>query len=159
MNAPAAQPEEDAGSPKRRSSLPVPRRELLRLGDRRFSRRYPIIAELEFQAIGDDGLRVKGLGRSIDLSTGGVLFEVDQILREGALRKGMPIELVIAWPARLNRSLALNLCVSGRVARSHGTMHAVRMRDHDFCLRGRYRLGGLRFRSVAVPQVAASCPA
>jgi hypothetical protein len=127
--------------PRSTMSASVRRRLQLALGDRRLSRRYPIAAELEYCAVGRDGLQFRGTGRSINLSTGGILFQSEQ-----GLTPNMRIELTIAWPARLNDAVDLNLCVSGRVARSDGAFHAVRIREHEFCLRGRFRLAGPRFR-------------
>jgi hypothetical protein len=136
-----------------RNSLGASRRLLLALGDRRLTRRYPIAADVEFSALSADGVALQGLGRTVNLSAGGVLFESDQVLDAG-----MRIELVIAWPVRLNDALNLNLRVSGRVARSNGNAHAMRIREHEFCLRGRYRPAGLRFHSSAVPRAAAGVP-
>jgi PilZ domain len=137
-----------------RNFLGASRRLLLALGDRRLTRRYPIAADIEFTAIGADGVALQGSGRTVNLSTGGVLFESDRILPVG-----IRIELVICWPARLNDAVALNLCVSGRVARSNGNSHAIRIREHEFCLRGRYRPAGLRFRTPAVPRAQVSASA
>jgi PilZ domain len=142
-------------------SLVFPRRIPWARGDRRLSRRYPIAADLEYRAVGSDGAAIEGMGRSVNLSANGILFQSDR-----ALRAGMRIELSIAWPARLNDSLALNLRVSGRVSRSDGNCHAIRIRAHEFCLRGKYRLaerpGGSRFRTSGVPdgtvRVAANLP-
>jgi hypothetical protein len=125
------------------------RRLQLAMGDRRLARRYPISAELEYRIMGRDGLAYCGVGRTINLSTGGILFQSEQ-----TLTPGMRIELTIAWPARLNDSIDLNLCVSGRVARTDGKLHVVRIREHEFCVRGRYRLPGPRFR-IAEPAAAA----
>jgi hypothetical protein len=143
-------------TPRRHAPNPLGnrRRLLLALGDRRLNRRYPIAAELEYRAVGNDGVTLEGIGQTINLSTGGVLFQSDQ-----ALRVGLRIELAINWPARLNDSLALNLCVSGRVSRSEGNCHAVRIRAHEFCLRGRYRLAGPRFRNSALPEMARAAAA
>lgn len=120
----------------------VRRRLQLAMGDRRLSRRYPIATELEYRTIGRDGLAYRGAGQTINLSTGGILFQSEQ-----ALTPGTRIELTIAWPARLNDAVDLNLCVSGRVARTDGKSHVVRIREHEFCVRGRYRLAGPRFRT------------
>lgn len=125
------------------------RRVLLGLGDRRFSRRYPISVDLEYKAAGNDGMIIEGFGRTLNLSASGVLFEADQ-----PLRPGMRIELSIAWPALLNGSLALNLRVCGRVARSDGNTYAIRIREHEFCLRGRYRMAKPRL-GTSIPAVAA----
>jgi hypothetical protein len=126
-------------------SASVRRRMRLAIGDRRLARRYPITAELEYRIVGREGLAYSGAGQTINLSTGGILFQSEQ-----ALTPGMRIELTIAWPARLNDAVDLNLCVCGRVARTDGKSHVVRIREHEFCVRGRYRLAGPRFR-VAEP--------
>jgi hypothetical protein len=126
-------------------SASVRRRMRLAIGDRRLARRYPITAELEYRIVGREGLAYSGAGQTINLSTGGILFQSEQ-----ALTPGMRIELTIAWPARLNDAVDLNLCVCGRVARTDGKSHVVRIREHEFCVRGRYRLAGPRFR-VAGP--------
>jgi hypothetical protein len=117
-------------------------------GDRRHNRRYPIAVEVEYRAIGPDGLAFRGVGRSLNLSTSGILFEARQ-----NLWPGMRIELTIAWPVRLDNAVDLNLCVAGRVARTDGFTHAVRIREHEFCVRGKYRMAGPRFRP-AVPTLS-----
>jgi hypothetical protein len=142
------------GNPRRARSmqpLGARRRVLLVLGDRRFNQRYPIAAELEYRAVAEDGSLLRGSGQSINLSASGVLFEAKHTLAPGTR-----IELSIAWPVRLNDSVALNLCVSGRVSRSDGLSCAVRIREHEFCLRGRYRLAGSRFRTAAVAAIPAA---
>jgi hypothetical protein len=133
----------EAGPRQPPNAVGARRRALLALGDRRFHRRYPITAELEYRAVGEDGRAVQGSGRCLNLSTGGVLFETGE-----PLEAGMRVELAIAWPVRLNDSLALNLRVSGRISRSSGTSHGVRIREHEFCLRGRYRVAGPRFQTL-----------
>lgn len=143
------------GGESRRPANPLgaSRRVLLALGDRRFTRRYPITVDLEYKAVGNDGTTIVGFGRTLNLSTSGVLFESDQ-----PLQHGMRIELAIAWPALLNGSLALNLRLCGRVARSERNTCAIRIREHEFCLRGRYRLAPRFLTSVsavAAPAAAA----
>lgn len=121
------------------------RRRLARLfGDRRFSQRYPIIAELECRVVSDDLVTGSGSGRSVNLSASGMLFESECLLTPGA-----EVEVTLAWPVLLNNKIALNLCVFGVVARSDGALHAISFREHEFCLRGRYRLNGRRFRPAA----------
>ena len=134
----------EAGRRQPPNAVGARRRALLALGDRRLNRRYPITAELEYRAVGEGGRVVHGTGQCLNLSTGGVLFETGE-----PLEAGMRVELAIAWPVRLNDSLALNLRVSGRISRSSGTSHAMRIREHEFCLRGRYRLAGARFQTLA----------
>jgi hypothetical protein len=122
-------------------------------GDRRLSRRYPIAAGLKYKAVSSDGFTIEGFGRTLNLSAGGVLFEFDQ-----SLPLGTRIELSIAWPALLNGSLALNLRVCGCVARSHENSCAIRIREHEFCLRGGLRVATPRVR-VPIPAAAAHAAA
>ena len=81
-----------------------------------------------------------GSGRTVDLSNGGILFESDE-----GLPVGCDIEAAIAWPVLLENEVALNLCVSGEVSRSSDGKSVIKIRNHEFCLRGRYRLSGPRF--------------
>lgn len=113
---------------------------LLLRGERRSCRRYPIAVNLEYRVVRGSEVTCTGNGRTINLSTGGVLFEAAQALPEGC-----DIEVLVAWPALLDNEIALNLCIAGRVAWSSGFRSAVRVVNHEFCLRGRYRLSGRRF--------------
>ena len=60
-----------------------------------------------------DGGRVVeiGEGRALDISSGGVLLRAERLLTPE-----MEIELLIAWPARLNSAADLTLRVCGRTA-------------------------------------------
>lgn len=95
-------------------------------GDRRSWPRYPFEAALEYRII--HGRRVAtGRGKTINLSSRGVLFQSDQ-----AVAEGMQIELAIAWPARLNNVAGLTLHVTGRTVRSQGKCAAVKISRHEF---------------------------
>lgn len=102
--------------------------ELRRDGEnnRRSSPRYLIEAALEYRVI--HGRRVTtGLGKTINLSSRGVLFQSDQ-----AVAEGMRIELAIAWPARLDNVAGLTLHVTGRTVWSKGKCAAVKVSHHEF---------------------------
>jgi hypothetical protein len=115
-------------------------RNMLWSNDRRSSRRYTITADLEYRVMSDQEVIRTGSGRTVDLSNGGILFESDE-----GLPVGCEIEVSIAWPVLLDNEVALNLCVSGRVSRSSDGKNAIKITNHEFCLRGRYRLSGPRF--------------
>ena len=83
--------------------------------DRRSHHRYPISFELKYIA----GVQV-GHGRTINLSSGGVLFEADV-----ALAINLPIELWISWPARTWAPVPLELYAAGKTVRVEGTHVAV----------------------------------
>ena len=120
--------------------------------ERRSSRRDTITADLEYRVMCDQEVVRTGSGRTVDLSNGGILFESDE-----GLPVGSDIEAAIAWPVLLENEVALNLCVSGRVSRSSDGKSAIKITNHEFCLRGRYRLSGPRFpRRVAARHALAA---
>jgi len=87
--------------------------------DRRSHRRYPISVELKYSA----GVQV-GHGRTINLSSGGVLFEADV-----TLPMNLPIELWMSWPARTWAPVPLELYAAGKTVRVEGTEVAVQFFD------------------------------
>jgi hypothetical protein len=114
-------------------------RHALRVGDRRSERRYAIAANLEYRVICDCQVIQTGIGRTVNLSKSGILFESEEILPVGT-----EMEVSIAWPVRLRDTVALNFCVSGRISWSRGKLHALTILRHEFCVRGRYGLSSRR---------------
>jgi hypothetical protein len=96
-------------------------------GDRRYDRRYRIDLELRWKLIRRRKVRDVGSGRTIDLSSGGILFEASR-----PLPVGMNVELSIAWPVLLHNVAPMQLVVSGRIIRSQGTQAAIHMTQHEF---------------------------
>jgi len=96
-------------------------------GPRRSHRRYPMQVDLEYKML--DGRKVlkTGIGRTLNLSSSGILFE-----SEDALPIGSSLRLSIEWPARLDNRVGLTLCVMGRTVRSSGTCTAVEILSHEF---------------------------
>jgi len=68
-----------------------------------------------------------GDGVTVDLSSGGILFDARQ-----SLPVGLDVELSINWPVLLNNVAAMQLVVSGRIVRATGTTVAIRMTQHEF---------------------------
>ena len=66
------------------------------------------------------------------MSSGGVLVQTADFLP-----KGIAIELSIAWPARLNNTVALKLHVIGQTVRTLDNCTAVEIHRHEF------RTGGM----------------
>jgi len=56
-----------------------------------------------------------GAGRTLDVSSGGVLFDATR-----PLPVGMNVELSISWPALLHNVAPLQLVISGRIIRANG---------------------------------------
>jgi hypothetical protein len=96
-------------------------------GDRRYDRRYRIDLELRWKLIRRRKVRDAGSGRTLDLSSGGVLFDATR-----PLPVGMNVELSISWPVLLHNVAPMQLVVSGRVVRAAGSQVAVQMTQHEF---------------------------
>jgi len=96
-------------------------------GDRRSDRRYRIQLDLRWKAIRRRKVQGVGVGRTIDLSSGGVLFDAGQ-----QLPVGLNVELSVAWPVLLQHIAPMQLAISGRIVRSDGSGTAVRITQHEF---------------------------
>lgn len=96
-------------------------------GDRRYDRRYSIALELRWRLVRRRKVLESGTGTTVDLSSGGVLFEAGR-----ALPVGLNVELSIAWPALLHDVSPLQLVVAGRIVRTHGSRTAIQMTQHEF---------------------------
>jgi hypothetical protein len=96
-------------------------------GDRRSDRRYRIDLELRWKLIHRRKVQDSGVGRTIDLSSGGILFEANR-----EMPVGLNVELSVAWPVLLHQVAALQLVVSGRIVRTDGQQVALRMTQHEF---------------------------
>ena len=68
-----------------------------------------------------------GIGRTVDLSSGGILFEAGR-----TLTAGLNVELSVSWPVLLHNVAPLQLVVMGRIVRSDGRQVALRMIQHEF---------------------------
>ena len=97
--------------------------------DRRSTRRYPITLQLRYMVPFKERF---GLGRTLDVSSRGVLFEA----REWVPAK-TAIELSLYWPFRLQDACELQLVMRGRVVRQDGRNIAVHSDFHEFRTVGR----------------------
>ena len=100
-------------------------------GDRRQDRRYPIELELKYKLIRRKRVLETGVGRTLDLSSGGILFEADR-----PLPVGLNVELLITWPVLLHNIAPMRLLVGGRVVRSLHNRIALRTVQHEFRTQG-----------------------
>jgi hypothetical protein len=96
-------------------------------GDRRSDRRYDIARELRWKVIRRRRVLDAGTGTTLDLSSGGILFETDR-----QLPTGLNVELSISWPVLLHNVAPLQLVVTGRIVRAAGRRTAIRMMQHEF---------------------------
>ncbi len=100
-------------------------------GDRRSDRRYPLELELRYKLIRRKKVLETGYGRTLDMSSGGILFETAR-----PLPPGLTIELSVSWPVLLRNTAPLKLVVIGRVVRNEANCTAVRMLQHEFRTQG-----------------------
>src|SRR5688572_3525304 len=100
--------------------------------ERRANHRYPVNVAVEYKVVLPTRGPVKGQGPVINMSSSGVLFHTAE-----SLPRGVAIELYIAWPTKLNDTVALNLYVRGRTVRTNGVNTAIGISKSEFRLRGR----------------------
>jgi hypothetical protein len=113
--------------------------------DHRANGRYPISLEVKYKLLrGDRVIRV-GSGRTVNISSGGVLFETDEVLPPTGF-----VELAIQWPFLLRKVCSLKLVMRGRIVRRdyHSKATAVRAHSHEF------RTAGVRNSTVHEPRSA-----
>src|SRR5262249_26434496 len=94
-------------------------------GDLRRHRRYPIALEVQFKSM-QSRLPQMGVGTTVNISSGGVLFRCPQPLPTRS-----SIEMSLTWPFSLS-DCALKLVMRGRVVRSDGQSTAVEVTRYEF---------------------------
>ena len=95
--------------------------------DQRSSRRYPITLEMEYKLLRKGRVERLGLGKTLNVSSGGVLFQANE-----SLPAGSSIEILMHWPFLLEGVCPLKLVIQGSVVRSDGKGVAVRTKHHEF---------------------------
>jgi len=96
-------------------------------GDRRRDKRYELELELRWKLIRRRRVLESGEGRTVDLSSGGILFDSGR-----PLPAGLNVELSLSWPVMLHNVAPLQLVVYGKIVRSAGRRTAIRMVQHEF---------------------------
>ncbi len=96
-------------------------------GERRGDRRYEISLDVRWKVLRRKRALDSGLGHTVDLSSGGILFEAGR-----KLPVGLKVQLSIAWPVLLHNSSPLQLSVAGRVVRSDNQRTAIEIIQHEF---------------------------
>jgi hypothetical protein len=95
--------------------------------DRRDDRRYRLELDVKWKLVRRRKVLEAGSGRTLDLSSSGLLFDGGR-----PLPVGLNVEVSIAWPALLHNIAPMQLIVSGRIVRSDGSRTAVQMVQHEF---------------------------
>jgi hypothetical protein len=95
--------------------------------DKRLHQRYPIILNVEYKVLIKGRVERFGSGRTRNISSGGIFFEVDEVLPAQG-----KIELAMDWPFLLEGVCALKLVMRGRIVRSDTEGIAVKIAHHEF---------------------------
>jgi hypothetical protein len=103
--------------------------------DRRRTDRFPLACDLVYRMSGKRLGHEQGSGKTIDMSSGGVLFQCDR-----ELAPGKRIEMAISWPAQLDNRCSLKLIARGKVVRSSGNQAAVAIQQYEFRTMGKHGL-------------------
>jgi len=96
-------------------------------GDRRHTDRFPISQELHYRVLSKRSADEAGAGRTINISSTGVLFTCQHVLLPGRR-----LEIAINWPAQLNTKCALKLVARGRVVRFEDGQAAMEIQQYEF---------------------------
>ncbi len=98
-----------------------------RMGDRRVACRYPIQRGLEYRLLVHGEVIGTDRGRTINMSSSGILFESGV-----ALPLQRVFQLSVDWPGRSSPTAKIELHVIGRTVRSVGNCTAVAIERHEF---------------------------
>ena len=79
----------------------------------RVNGRYPIALDVQYKLLSGNRAGRVGSGKTLNISSGGVLFETDQQLPASGV-----VELAIKWPFLLREVCSLKLVMRGRIVRS-----------------------------------------
>jgi hypothetical protein len=96
-------------------------------GERRNDRRYGIRLDLRWKLVRRRRVLDSGVGYTVDLSSGGILFDPGR-----QLPLGLNVELSISWPVLLGNVAPLQLIVSGKIVRGGENRIAIAMLQHEF---------------------------
>lgn len=96
-------------------------------GDRRRDRRYHLQLELKWKLIRRRRVLDVGVGQTIDISSGGILFDAGRHLPDG-----LNVELSISWPVLLHNVAPMQLIASGKIVRGDGRRVAIQTVQHEF---------------------------
>jgi len=99
--------------------------------ERRRRQRFPIECELRYRLLDSRRHLPQHTGKTINLSSKGVLFEAGC-----ELPVGKRVEISIAWPALLNEKCRLKMVAIGRVVRAGDGRAAALIQKHEFRTQG-----------------------
>ena len=97
------------------------------VANRRVTSRFPVAQEIRYRLVGSRPAGKGSVGKTLNTSSGGVLFTTTKRLPHGHL-----VEMAIHWPARLGGNWPVEFPATGRVIRSETKHAAVRIEGYEF---------------------------
>ena len=95
--------------------------------ERRANSRFPVQEEVSYRVIQSRSTPVSGVGSTVNIGSGGLLFTTEQ-----KLEVGRTVEVAVNWPAKLGGTCPLRFIAIGRVVRSNDRLAAVRIQRYEF---------------------------
>jgi hypothetical protein len=125
------------------SATPTPRRGTAHHPfEERLNTRYSVTLELQFKLLKGKTVEYVGLGRTLNISTGGVLFRADDSAQVAtALEQDRLIVLEIKWPCRLEDGCPIKLVARGKIVRWDANRIALKILKHEFHTAGARLVG------------------
>ena len=103
--------------------------------DRRAADRFPMDRDVRFKVMNRKTGEEVGAGKTLNMSSGGVLIHTDN-----SLLPGRRLEVTISWPAQLNNTCALKLVARGRIVRVENGKAAIEIQQYEFRTQGKATL-------------------
>jgi len=100
--------------------------------ERRSSDRFPMERDVRFKVINRKNGEESGAGKTVNMSSNGVLFVTEQ-----NLLPGRRVEMTISWPAKLNDTCNLKFVARGRIVRVENGRAAVELQQYEFRTQGK----------------------
>ncbi len=102
-----------------------------RTADRRETNRFPVREEVRYRVLHAKGSSASGVGKTLDIGSGGILFTTEERLPMGRL-----VEVAVNWPVRLDGACPLRFVAVGKIVRSEDTKAVVQIDRYEFRTRG-----------------------
>ena len=99
--------------------------------ERRSKFRYPLDLGVRFRLLSNERLLV-GLGRTVNVSAGGLLVVSKDLESRDEVRPGARMELSIEWPVLLDGRIGLQLIGIGAIVRRGEFDFAAKFERHEF---------------------------
>jgi hypothetical protein len=117
------------------------------VADRRGSKRFGIEQEMLYKVLDHRAATPEsGVGKTLDISSRGVLFETEQ-----RLRPGKRVEVSVNWPALLDGACPLKFVAVGRIVRSEEKCAAMKVEQHEFRTRRTKELSADEVEKLSAP--------